>query len=59
MNVTVDSKSHLEIRPPVSEKNQYVTLKAERDLIIVMSCCPQDLAPTNAGLPTDCEYTIE
>lgn len=58
MNVKVDSDGHLEIHAPVSEKDQYVTLRAERDLIIVMSCCPQDLAPTNAGMPTDCHFQI-
>jgi len=28
------------------------------DLILVMSACPQDLAPVNAGMPTDCEYEV-
>jgi peptidoglycan/xylan/chitin deacetylase (PgdA/CDA1 family) len=42
----------------VSEAGQYVTLKAEADLILVMSSCPQDLAPVNGGQPTDCEFEI-
>lgn len=58
MNVAIDHRGSLDIRPPVSEKGQYVVLKAETDLIIVMSACPQDLAPVNAGMPTDCEYEI-
>ncbi len=31
----------------------YVTLLARMDLIAACSACPQDLAPTNAGRPTD------
>ena len=58
MNVAIDHRGGLDIRPPVSERGQYVVLKAETDLIIVMSACPQDLAPVNAGMPTDCEYEV-
>jgi hypothetical protein len=31
----------------------YVTLLARMDLVAACSACPQDLAPTNAGRPTD------
>ena len=31
----------------------HVTLLAVMDLIAACSACPQDLAPTNAGRPTD------
>jgi uncharacterized protein YcgI (DUF1989 family)/peptidoglycan/xylan/chitin deacetylase (PgdA/CDA1 family) len=58
MNVGVDHRGGLNIKPPVSEKGQYVVLKAEQDLILVMSACPQDIDPVNAGMPTDCEYEI-
>lgn len=58
MNVAIDHHGSLDIRHPTSEKGQYVTMKAEQDLIIVMSACPQDMAPVNAGMPTDCEYRI-
>lgn len=58
MNVAIDHHGGLDIRPPTSEKGQSVTFKAETPLIIVMSACPQDMAPVNAGMPTDCEYEI-
>lgn len=58
MNVAIDHRGGLDIRTPTSEKGQYVSLKAETDLIIAMSCCPQDMAPVNGGMPTDCEYYI-
>jgi uncharacterized protein YcgI (DUF1989 family) len=31
----------------------YVTLRARMDLVAACSACPQDLAPTNAGRPSD------
>ncbi|CAK7238433.1 hypothetical protein SEUCBS140593_010683 [Sporothrix eucalyptigena] len=58
MNVAIDHHGGLDIRPPTSEKGQYVVMRAEADLIIVMSSCPQDLAPVNAGQPADCEYQV-
>ncbi|KAJ5298544.1 uncharacterized protein N7443_006664 [Penicillium atrosanguineum] len=58
MNVTIDHRGGLELRAPTSEKGQYVKLIAETDLIVVMSACPQDMAATNAGMPTDCEFQL-
>jgi len=37
----------------VAKAGDYVTLLAHKDLIAACSACPQDLAPTNAGRPTD------
>ncbi|KIV93054.1 hypothetical protein PV10_04299 [Exophiala mesophila] len=58
MNVAIDHHSNLIIRPPTSEKGEYVTFQAHADLIVVMSACPQDIDPVNAGEPTDCEYRV-
>ncbi|OAA59753.1 polysaccharide deacetylase family protein [Niveomyces insectorum RCEF 264] len=58
MNVAVDHHGGLDVRPPTSEKGQYVVLRANADLVVVMSACPQDMAPVNDGQPTDCEYAI-
>ncbi|KFA68371.1 hypothetical protein S40285_02501 [Stachybotrys chlorohalonatus IBT 40285] len=58
MNVAIDHHGGLDIRTPTSEKGQHVTLRAETDLIVVMSACPQDMAPVNGGMPTDCEYQL-
>lgn len=58
MNIAIDHHGGLDIRPPTSEKGQHVILHAETDLIIVISSCPQDIDPVNAGMPTDCEYQI-
>ena len=58
MNIPIDHHGHLDIRPPTSERGQYVVFRAEKDLLIVMSSCPQDLEPVNDGMPADCEYEV-
>ena len=58
MNVAVDHHGGLNIKVPTSEAEQYVVFRAERDLIIIMSACPQDLEPVNGGMPTDCDYSV-
>ncbi|KAH7024851.1 uncharacterized protein B0I36DRAFT_376654 [Microdochium trichocladiopsis] len=58
MNIPIDHHGGISIRPPTSEAGQYVVFRAETSLIIVMSSCPQDIDPVNAGTPTDCEYEI-
>jgi uncharacterized protein len=42
-----------ESAPSPARAEDYVTLVARLDLIAAVSACPQDLAPTNAGRPTD------
>jgi uncharacterized protein YcgI (DUF1989 family) len=44
----------------VSSAGQWVTLRAEMDLVIVFSACPQDLVPVNGRncTPTDVHYEI-
>jgi len=40
---------YLEILPPVARKGNQVSLRAERDLVLVLSACPMDIAPTNGA----------
>lgn len=58
MNVPINHYGGLDLKPPTSEKGQYVVLRAEVDLVIVISACPQDLNLVNGGRPMDCEYEI-
>ena len=37
----------------------HVTLRAELDALVVLSACPQDLAPTNGPGPRDAHYELE
>lgn len=48
------------IEPPVSKPGDHVIFRAEMDIAIVFSCCPQDMVPTNGadGIPTDAHFEI-
>ena len=45
----------------MSRPGSYVSLRAEMDLIVAFSACPQDLVPVNgaACVPTDAHYRID
>lgn len=51
----------LELLPSVSRPGDHVVLRAERDVIVVLSACPQDMVPINgpALLPNDVEVEIQ
>lgn len=58
MNVPVTGGGELNFQSPVSEAGQYVVLRAEMDLVIVFSACPQDMVPVNDMRPTDAHFLI-
>jgi uncharacterized protein YcgI (DUF1989 family) len=58
MNVPVSPDGRLAFAPPTSEPGQHVSLRAEMDLIIVFSACPQDMIPVNDMQPTDAHFSI-
>jgi uncharacterized protein YcgI (DUF1989 family) len=53
MNVSIQQRGELEVRESLAEKNDYVLLRAEMDVIAAISACPQDQNATNGGTPTD------
>jgi len=53
MNVAILAKGELEVREPISERNDYVLLRALMDIVVAVSACPQDLNDTNGGTPSD------
>lgn len=53
MNVAIKQRGELEIREPISERNDHVVLRALQDTIVAVSACPQDKNATNAKNPTD------
>lgn len=60
-NTPVVANGDIDYRAPVSKPNQSITLRAEMELVIVFSACPQDMLPTNGvdGKPTDAHFRIE
>lgn len=52
----------IEFQPPVAAPGQYISLRAEMDLVIVFSCCPQDIVPVNGpggGDPRGAHFQIQ
>jgi urea carboxylase-associated protein 1 len=49
MNCPVQADGSWTIAEPVSKPGDYVDLRAEMDCLLVLSNCPQDLNPCNAG----------
>ena len=58
MNVSWTSDGGLRFERPTSEAGQYVSLRAEMDLVIVFSTCPQDMTPINDMKSTDVHVTL-
>jgi uncharacterized protein YcgI (DUF1989 family) len=60
MNIPWTEKGALSFDPPVSTPGSYVVLRAEMDLVIAFSACPQDILPINgrAGKPTEAHFVI-
>ena len=61
MNTPVVAKGGIERRPPVSQPGDHVVLRAEIDLVLVLSACPQDVTPINgaACVPSDAHYRVQ
>jgi uncharacterized protein YcgI (DUF1989 family) len=49
MNVPVNADGSLERLPPASKAGDLVALKAEMDLLLVLSACPQDITVINGA----------
>lgn len=59
MNVSLDSDGTLELASSVRRPGGYVVLRAERDLVAVLSTCPQDLVPINGPQMRPTEVQVE
>ena len=60
MNVPWSPDGSLRFEPPVSRPGDLVRLRAETDLIVIMSACPQDLTPVNgaARCPVEVHFRL-
>ncbi len=53
MNVAIRQRGELEVREPLSERNDHVILTALIDTLVAVSACPQDQTATNGFKPSD------
>ena len=58
MNVPVGPDGSLDLAPSPAGPGDRVVLRAERDVLVVVSSCPQDLLPINNGTPKDVAVAI-
>jgi len=58
MNVPVAADGTLEIVDGISEAGKYVDLRAEMDVLVLISNCPQINNPCNAYHPTPVRLLI-
>lgn len=60
MNIPIAADGAIRFEPTLSQPGDFVTLRAERDVIVVFSACPQDMVPINGRdmIPRDVHYEI-
>jgi uncharacterized protein YcgI (DUF1989 family) len=58
MNIPVKPNGDIEFLPTVSKPGDHLLLRAEMDLIIAFSACPQDILPINNTKPTEAHFEI-
>ncbi|MDP8901857.1 MAG: urea carboxylase-associated family protein [Actinomycetota bacterium] len=60
MHIPWTAEGGLSWEEPLSHPGSHVTLRAEMDLVIAFSACPQDILPINgrAGQPTEAHFRI-
>lgn len=59
MNIPWDGEGDLAFKAPKGSAGDFVRFKAERDVVMVMSACPQDVLEINARQPTDAHFVVE
>lgn len=60
MNIPVSADGSVSFEPTVAKPGDHVALRAERDAVVVFSCCPQDVIPINGVdcAPKECQFEI-
>jgi len=57
-NSLPEPDGHLDVYASINPPGGYVTLRAERDLLLVVTACSVDYYPTNGGVCTEIEVEI-
>jgi uncharacterized protein len=58
MNIPIRDNNSLSWEAPTTEAGQYITFRAEMDLIIVFSACPNDALPINGNQSRDAHFLV-
>ena len=58
MNIPVSADGRIDFQPTVSRPGDYVLFRAERDIIMAFSACPQDILPINSTRPVAAHFQV-
>ncbi|MEK1898890.1 MAG: urea carboxylase-associated family protein [Rhizobium sp.] len=58
MNVPVKADGQVDRVPPDTAAGDYVVMRAEMDLVLVLSACPQDITPINGASRTPRDVAV-
>ena len=59
MNIPWTHEGDINFEAPKCKRGGYVKFRAERDIVVVMSACPQDVLPINGGKPMVAHFVVE
>jgi hypothetical protein len=59
MNIPWDDQGQISFSAPKGKRGDYIRFRAERDVIIVMSACPQDITDINGKKPMVAHFMVE
>ena len=59
MNIPWTEEGDVSFEAPKCKRGNYVKFRAERDLVVVMSACPQDVLSINGGKPMVAHFVVE
>jgi uncharacterized protein YcgI (DUF1989 family) len=58
MNIPVAANGDIQFLPTVCKPGDHLVLRAEMDLVIAFSACPQDILPINDTRPVEAHFEI-
>jgi hypothetical protein len=59
MNIPWTKEGDVSFEAPKTKRGDYIKLRAERDVVIVMSACPQDILSINGHKPMVAHFVVE
>ena len=59
MNIPWTQEGDVSFEAPKCKRGDFVKFRAERDLVVVMSACPQDVLSINGGKPMVAHFVVE
>ncbi|HVR65036.1 MAG TPA: urea carboxylase-associated family protein [Verrucomicrobiae bacterium] len=58
MNIPVAPDGSISFQPTVSKAGDFVLLRADMDVVMAFSSCPQDILPINSQKPVECHFQV-